>query len=103
MTIAELRTAQKLCAFARSRFIEKNPLPSCADPTQDIPIKRLQLAANGDPINVRRLNLPFTCAPVSSLTAVDRRNFDKFDAFGVLQSLERSAAKHINNLKQKDL
>lgn len=103
MTISEIRTAQKIGAFVRSRFIERNDLPSCTDPTQDIPVKRLQLAANGVPVNVRDLHLPFTCLPASALTAADRRNFDKFDALGELQSLERGAATKINNLKQNQI
>lgn len=77
------------------KFHPVNSVPSFTDPTQDIPIKRLQMAANGLPINVRQLNAVYSNSGVEKLTSIDRRNHDAFDALGELQSIE----KKVNSLK----
>lgn len=71
------------------KFHPKNSVPSSTDPTQDIPIKRLQMAANGLPINVRQFNTVYSNTGVEKLTSIDRRNHDVFDALGELQSLDK--------------
>lgn len=72
------------------RGYENNPLPSNTDPTQDVPIENVQLAANGIPINVSlRKDLVMTNSPIEKMTAIDRRYMDKFDVVGELQAAER--------------
>ena len=37
------------------KTIESNPLKSCTDPTQDIPISMIEVTAMGIPTNVKQL------------------------------------------------
>lgn len=96
MNINTFRKLHLTHFFDNKHYYESNPLPSATDPTQDIPVKNIQLLASGEPLNVRKLPLAYTCAPVEKLTAADRRNNDVFDAVGELQALERKGAKSSN-------
>lgn len=79
----------------------KNPLPSSTDPTQDIPIKKLQMAANGIPVNVSmRKDLYYTNRGTETLCTIDSRNNDKFDVAGELQAREQNVNKTINKVKK---
>lgn len=93
MNYVEYRALRRAQRRANLHYFESNPLPSATDPTQDIPVKNIQLLANGEPLNVKRLPLQYTNFPSEKLTAADRRNNDHFDAVGELQALEREGAK----------
>lgn len=97
MTREQLKKLQKEGIIYIKPTIIVNVLPSATDPTQDIPISRLQMAANGLPINVRCNKVYFTNEGVESLCATDRRNMDKFDVYGELQGIERNINKKNKN------
>ena len=94
MTIDEFRIAHKVQKFIGKRFFEFNGAPSQTDPTQDIPVKRLQLAANGVPINVRQHNMSFTEPIFNNGKKIDipsyrQKNRDNFDVVSDLQAKEQ--------------
>lgn len=82
------------------RSKEKNSLPSQTDPTQDVPLSKLEFALNGMPINVKENNLPYNNLKLEDMTMIDRRHRDNFDVVGEMQQLEIKSAKTINNLKK---
>lgn len=94
MTIAQFRILQHRLSIQLQKHKDWNPLPSDTDPTQDIPVKSIQLAANGEPINVKRSNGVFNGIPADKLSSVEKRNNDKFDQLGELQNLARQAGQH---------
>lgn len=92
MTIEQFKTLHKELKVNVPKTIEINRLDSATDPTQDIPIKNIELAANGEPINVRNRNIPFNNIKVENFTSIERRHTDSFDQLGELQSLAHSVA-----------
>lgn len=75
-----------------TRF-EVNLLDSDTDPTQDIPIKAIQLNANGMPLNVRNYNGIFSGVRIEDFTSIEKRNNDQFDNLGELQNLSQKVSK----------
>lgn len=68
------------------RTVEQNFLPSATDPTQDIPVKAIQLAANGSPLNVKELALVMSNVKIENMTSIERRHTDVFDKVAELQN-----------------
>lgn len=91
MTQKEFREEHRSLQFKRRENYFSNPLPSATDPTQDVPVCKIDLSPMGVPLNVRPRNFPYSNQGVESLQTIDRRNNDAFDAVGELQSLERHA------------
>lgn len=69
--------------FSRTR--EYNPLPSATDPTQDVPIRMIEVNSLGEPMNVKQTKGIFSNLKPENFTAIERRNTDKFDALNELQ------------------
>ena len=69
------------------KVVEINLLDSATDPTQDIPVKMIQMTASGIPINVKKLDMPMTGVRIEDFTAMEKRNMDIFDALGEYQGL----------------
>ena len=67
------------------KTIEVIPIDSATDPTQDIPIRAIQFAANGVPLNVKEYKKVFSNIKVEQFTSIEKRNCDKFDNYGELQ------------------
>lgn len=74
----------KVCVIKTNDF---NPLSSDTDPTQDIPISRVEMAANGLPLNVKVHNMPMTGTKVEDFTSLEKRNTDTFDQLGEYRNL----------------
>lgn len=68
------------------RTIEQNFLPSATDPTQDIPVKAIELAANGAPLNVSTLSQIMSNVKIENMTSIERRHVDDFDRVAELQN-----------------
>lgn len=66
--------------------IEIIPIDSVTDPTLDVPIKAIQFAANGVPLNVKQFKEIFSNTKVEEFTSVEKRNNDQFDNYGELQN-----------------
>lgn len=84
---------------------EKNSLPSATDPTQDIPVKIIQFAANGQPLNVKEhtgvySNLQVFVDGEENLTAIERQYTDKFDVLGEYQKEISKVRSFIKDNKQ---
>lgn len=92
MTIEQFETLHKNLKVNVPKSIEINRLDSATDPTQDIPIKNIELAANGEPINVRKRDIPFSNVKVENFTSIEHRHTDSFDQLGELQSLAHRVA-----------
>lgn len=79
----------------------ENNLKSDTDPTQDVPVRAIQFLSDGVPLNVKKMNYPFNgFKTIDNLSAIEKRNMDKFDALGELQATERKVATDIYNYKQ---
>ena len=87
MTIEQFKILHRNIRHCFPRTDEINNLPSVTDPTQDIPIRNIELTAAGIPINVKDLKgkMPMSGVPVESFTTIEKRNNDKFDVLGELQ------------------
>lgn len=91
------------------KTLEVNSLPSDTDPTQDIPVKMIEVTASGIPINVRETKGVFSNLHAEQFTAIERRNNDKFDVLGDLQeSISRVhgtdvSTNFIKNVKPKKI
>lgn len=75
------------------KTIESNPLKSCTDPTQDIPISMIEVTAMGIPTNVKQLKGVFSNLKVENLSTIEQRNNDKFDMLGELQQTAAQVSK----------
>lgn len=75
------------------KTLEKNPFPSETDPTQDIPIKAIQITASGIPINVKQYDSVMSGVKVEQFTTLEKRNYDIFDNVGELQSISKNMNK----------
>ena len=76
------------------KTFEVNLLDSDTDPTQDIPIKAIQLGANGLPLNVRDYKGIFSNVRIEDFTSIEKRNNDQFDNLGELESLSKKVSKN---------
>ena len=85
MTISEFRTLHKDLRVQTKKHQFKNNLASATDPTQDIPVRMIQMTANGIPLNVKQRALKFNNLKAENLSSIERRNNDTFDVFGELQ------------------
>lgn len=63
-----------------------NPLPSATDPTQDIPVRNIEVSALGVPLNVKEVKGVFSNLKIEQFTTIEKRNNDKFDVVAELQS-----------------
>lgn len=82
---------KKNLPFFVGRNLDKNPLDSSTDPTQDVPVKRIMFNALGVPMNcTENKRLVHSNIPLDKMTTLDKRNFDKFDALGELQDAGNS-------------
>lgn len=100
MDLKQFRDLHKNMICDSIVHFENNPLPSCTDPTQDVPVRNIQFGLNGEPLNVKKNNLPFNNLPIEKMSSVDRRNNDVFDQLGELRDLEKQASsnyKQLNN------
>lgn len=78
------------------KTLEVNSLPSATDPTQDIPVKMIEVTAAGIPINVRETKGVFSNLHAEQFTAIERRHNDKFDVLGELQeSVKKVEGKNV--------
>lgn len=100
MTYKQQRVLHSDGRISIPRTCYANPIPSDTDPTQDVPIKNIQLGLNGEPLNVRKLSMS-NGVPIDALSAIDRRNMDKFDVLGELQANQRSVSNIINQQNKK--
>lgn len=90
MTLENYKKMRKLLSISLPKTIEFNPLPSDTDPTQDIPVKMIEVTAAGIPVNVKTTHGVFSNVKCENLTSIERRNNDKFDNVIELQrSIER--------------
>lgn len=64
---------------------ESNPLDSDTDPTQDIPIKMIEVTSMGVPINVKESQAVFSNIKAENFTTIEKRFNDQFDQLGELQ------------------
>lgn len=69
-----------------SKTAESNPLDSDTDPTQDIPIKMIEVTSMGVPINVKERQAVFSNIKAENFTTIEKRFNDQFDQLGELQS-----------------
>lgn len=72
---------------------ECNPLKSATDPTQDIPLRMVEMSAMGIPTNVKELKAIFNNIKAENFTSIERRFNDKFDQLGELQEASRQVSK----------
>lgn len=75
---------------------EFNPLPSDTDPTQDIPIKMIEVTALGVPVNVKQYKEVYSNIKAENFTSIEKRNCDVFDQLGELQN-------SVSKLQRKDI
>ena len=75
------------------KTLEINPFPSETDPTQDIPIKAIQITASGIPINVKQYQSVMSGVKVENFTSLEKRNNDVFDNVGELQEISKKMNK----------
>lgn len=68
------------------KTVEFNPLDSDTDPTQDIPIKMIEVTSMGVPINVKERQAVFSNIKAENFTSIEKRFNDQFDQLGELQS-----------------
>jgi len=95
MTIEQFKTLHRNIRHCFPRTDEVNNLPSETDPTQDIPIRNIELTAAGIPINVKDLKgkMPMSGVPIEQLTSIEKRNNDKFDVLGELQESAKTISR----------
>lgn len=93
------------------KTIEYNPLPSATDPTQDVPLRMVEVNSLGQTVNVKTHNAVFSNVPADQLSSIERRHTDRFDALGELQSISSDVSsrgivktdyKPIKNKKNND-
>lgn len=72
---------------------EINSEPSATDPTQDIPIRMIEVTSMGVPINVKQYQAVYSNIKAENLSTIERRNCDKFDQLGELQDSVRKLQK----------
>lgn len=65
---------------------EVNPEPSATDPTQDIPVRMIEVTAMGVPTNVKQFKEVFSNVKAENFTTIEKRFNDVFDQLGELQS-----------------
>lgn len=85
MTIVAFKELHLNLKIVQQKQREFNPLPSDTDPTQDIPVRKIELAANGAPINVKQLQGVYSNLKPENFTALEKRHQDKFDVLGDYQ------------------
>lgn len=68
------------------KTVEFNPLDSDTDPTQDIPIKMIEVTSMGVPVNVKERQAVFSNIKAENFTTIEKRFNDQFDQLGELQS-----------------
>lgn len=103
MTKDEFRTLHKDLRISVPKTPEMNHLPSATDPTQDIPVRMIQVNSLGEPMNVRQTKGVYSNLKPESFTSIEKRNNDKFDVLNELQNTVRDMSKKvtINPKKQK--
>lgn len=75
---------------------EINREPSATDPTQDIPIKMIEVTTMGVPINVKQYSQVYNNLKAENFTTIELRHNDQFDQLGELQE-------SISSLQNKDI
>ena len=75
---------------------EFNNEPSATDPTQDVPVRMIEITAMGVPTNVKEHKAVFSNIKAENFTSIEKRHMDVFDQFGELQN-------SIGELKQKNV
>lgn len=90
MRKSEFIQLHKELRISIKRTFEYNPIPSDTDPTQDIPVKMIEVSAMGVPLNVKERKAVFSNLLADNLTSIEKRNNDKFD---VLSELQNTAGK----------
>lgn len=75
------------------KSIENNPIPSATDPTQDIPIRMIEVSAAGVPLNVREVKCSYNGITADKLSSIDSRNCDVFDQLREYQNLTKRVAR----------
>ena len=109
MNIAQFKQLHKNLRVFVPKTTEINPLPSATDPTQDIPIRMIEVNAMGVPLNVKERKTVMNGLKVEDMTTIEKRNNDKFDNLGELQELSSKVARKgvttnfLNTKKQKKL
>ena len=91
MNIEEFKTLHKNLRVFIPKTTESNPIPSDTDPTQDIPLRMVEVNALGAPVNVKERKVVFNNVKAENLTTIEKRNNDAFDQLGELQDLTKSA------------
>lgn len=86
MTLQNYKRKQKGFILQFPKTMEYNPVESATDPTQDIPVKMIEVTAAGIPINVKETRGVFSNLKAENLTSIERRNNDKFDVMNELQT-----------------
>lgn len=102
MNRQQFHAAHNCSIFPMGKFFENNPLPSCTDPTQDCPVSQIHLSASGEPLNVRKNGMQYANLPIDQMTALDRRNNDKFDILGEQMSLQEKVRNTIKFSKKNE-
>lgn len=92
MNIEQFKQLHKNLKICVSKTIEHNPLPSATDPTQDIPIRMIEVNAMGVPLNVKEHKPVMNNLKVEQMTSIEKRNNDAFDNLGELQDLSAKVA-----------
>lgn len=85
MRLSEYRSLHKNLNVVICKHFETNNVPSATDPTQDIPVRMIQMTASGVPLNVKQRDLKFNNLKIENLTTIEKRNNDVFDCVGELQ------------------
>lgn len=81
---------------------ELNKVDSATDPTQDIPIRNIEVTATGQPINVKEGKKVLSGVSIENMTTIEKRHTDKFDIIGDFQdSVSKVSRKGVTtNFKQ---
>lgn len=85
MTISQYKQLHRDLRIYIPRKPDYNPLPSETDPTQDIPIRMIEVNSLGEPINVKQRKPVYSGVSADNLTTIEKRNCDQFDNVGELQ------------------
>ena len=79
-----------------------NNIPSDTDPTQNVRVSQVYDAmVEGKPLDLRQYKQVFSRVPAEQMTAIDRRNYDLFDAFREMSSIQRGVNKTIKQISLK--
>lgn len=91
MNIEEFKTLHKNLCVRIPKTPESNSMPSDTDPTQDIPLRMVEVNALGAPVNVKERKVSYNNLKAENLSTIEKRNNDAFDQLGELQDLTKTA------------